>query len=114
MAIPDLYRTQAERLLTVFCEERIPEGARDQLRLSHDWRGNSVTLKEHRPVWNDPSRWSESVVAQFRFNATSMHWQLYCADRNSRWHPYDHVEPSLDFAELLREVDSDPTGIFWG
>jgi hypothetical protein len=40
-------------------------------------------------------------------------WTLYYADRNSKWHRYD-IEPSADFDDLLREVDEDPTAIFWG
>lgn len=41
-------------------------------------------------------------------------WTLYYADRNSKWHLYYEIEPSADFDDLLREVDEDPTGIFWG
>lgn len=37
----------------------------------------------------------------------------YCADRNSRWHQYDLIEPGT-VAELLTEIEQDPTGIFWG
>jgi len=36
------------------------------------------------------------------------------ADRNSKWHVYDEIEPATDFESLLQEVDDDPTGIFWG
>ncbi|MBI4321484.1 MAG: DUF3024 domain-containing protein [Chloroflexi bacterium] len=39
---------------------------------------------------------------------------LYWADRNGRWHLYDDREPSRDLADLLIEVNADPTGIFFG
>jgi hypothetical protein len=27
---------------------------------------------------------------------------------------YELIEPSADITALLQEIDSDPTGIFWG
>jgi hypothetical protein len=31
-----------------------------------------------------------------------------------RWHTYDGVEEKRDFEDLLREVERDPKGIFFG
>ena len=31
-------------------------------------------------------------------------WTLYWADRNSRWHPYDDLEPTGDLDAVLREI----------
>ena len=41
-------------------------------------------------------------------------WALYWRDRNLRFHLYDQLEPSQDIGDLLREIDRDPTAIFWG
>jgi hypothetical protein len=41
-------------------------------------------------------------------------WWLYWAAGNRRWHLYDMREPTAQVAELLVEIDADPTGIFWG
>jgi hypothetical protein len=35
-------------------------------------------------------------------------------DRNSRWHLYDLIKLSADFDDMLRALDDDRTGIFWG
>lgn len=41
-------------------------------------------------------------------------WTLWWADRNERWDRYWDMDPTPDVDELLREIDEDPTGIFWG
>ena len=114
VAIPELTRRNAERLLEAFCERRVPPHVRDKVRMSFATRGNSVTLVEHRPVFMRPDTWTDIGIAQFRFDATSTRWKLYCADRNGRWHRYTRKRPAADIAALLREVDRDPTCIFWG
>jgi hypothetical protein len=35
-------------------------------------------------------------------------------DRNSRWQLYDLIKPSADFDDMLKALDNDKTGIFWG
>jgi hypothetical protein len=39
---------------------------------------------------------------------------LYYADRNDRFQLYRECGPSVDIADLLEEIDDDPTCIFWG
>lgn len=65
-----------------------------------------------RPSEND--EWTRLSVAQFRYDAETRHWRLYCADRNSHWHEYDDRDQSERLEDLIAEVDADPTGIFWG
>jgi hypothetical protein len=114
MAIPVLLKKRIELRLANYCEARIPPRVRGQIRLGFRFRGHSVTLFEERPLLRDMDHWIESVVAQFRYDPETIQWRLYCADRNSRWHVYWDLDPSLDFDRLLKEVDDDPTGIFWG
>jgi len=114
MPLPPDVRDRVQRRLDQYCQARIPERVRHQLRLTYRIRGNHVTLVEERPSIFDPEKWTQVVVAQFRFRLGDSNWLLYWADRNSRWHAYDDLEPSADLDDLLREVDRDPTGIFWG
>lgn len=48
-------------------------------------------------------------TAQLRYDPASHDWTLYWADRNSRWHRYDDIDP-----DLLNEINDDPTCVFWG
>ncbi len=114
MAIPELTRRRAEKLLQELIERRVPERLRDEIRMSVGVRGNSVTLCEHRPVWREPDQWTDGKTAQFRYNSTSGKWTLYWSDRHGRWLLYEGKRPVADIAALIREVDEDPLGAFWG
>jgi len=98
-----------------YCDARVPVHAHDKIRIEYKIRGKSVTIFDCRPPWHESAgpEWSRLPVAQLRFNPTTNEWTLFCADRNSRWHLYDFVEPG-SVAELLAEIEADPTGIFWG
>ena len=77
-------------------------------------RGRTVTLIEERPTFWDADEWTDTPVAQLRYDSREGRWTLFCADAHARWHPYPGAESSKDIDELLREIDADPTGIFWG
>ncbi len=114
MALPQLTKKQIEKTLAEYCDSRVPKHIRHQLRLEFAFRGNTVSIYEVRPVWDDPTRFTEGPVAQFRFDPKAKTWTLYWRDRNLKWHVYDRKKPSRTFDSLLKEVDADPTGIFWG
>ena len=114
MAIPKGLLIQIQQILELFCQARVPERVRNEVRLSFSVRGDSVTLFEERPRWNAPVQWISSKIAQFRYDHKTKQWSLHCRDRNDKWHDYLNIRPMKDFSVLLKEVDRDPTCIFWG
>ncbi|MBI1926534.1 DUF3024 domain-containing protein [Candidatus Poribacteria bacterium] len=114
MPLPKWIHKGADVILGEFCRTRVPEGLRDEIRLNYQFRGNSVTVIEQRPVPESPGNWLDIQVARFDYDAGTGLWSLRWRDRNVRWHPYPRIEPSKDFQRLLDEVEADPIGIFWG
>ena len=114
MSLPEEIKRQVEQVLHPYCQARVPEYARGQVRVDFKFRGNSVTLFEERPAFGRPETWVEIVIAQFRYDRDNGEWTLYCANRNSKWLRFTEVDPNSDFESLLQDVDEDPTGIFWG
>ncbi|MBK8011718.1 MAG: DUF3024 domain-containing protein [Deltaproteobacteria bacterium] len=112
MPLPRLVRHLSDTKFTDFYERRIPLDVRNQVRMAHSFRGNSVTVFEERPHWQDASQWSKIPIAQVRYDAAQ--WQLYWADRNGKWHIYDSLQPQKDFDRVIREIDADLTRIFFG
>lgn len=103
----------AERLAH-WCDKRVPEQARQQVRVEVKRRGRTLTIVERRPPWpTGQGEWTSMSIAQFRLDDVGG-WTLWWADRNNRWHEYDDAPRGLGFDALLREVEEDPTAVFWG
>ena len=75
-----------------------------------------LTVVECRPPWraDDGSEWTRHPIARFRYTQSTGQWSLFWRDRNLRFHAYDLVSQTPRLEDLLREVDRDPTAIFWG
>jgi hypothetical protein len=114
VALSELQQAQVTKLLTAFCESRVPPAVRDKLRHGFRIDGNAVELFESRPAFLPPHEWKEHAVAKFRYVVSRRHWQLYCQYRDLKWHEYEPRPAAASFEVLLREVAEDPTGIFWG
>jgi hypothetical protein len=114
MPLSEFTKKLVETKLSEYGDYKIPIHARDQVRLIHKIVGNKVTLIETRPYHMNPSVWTETPIAQIRFDHGTKKWTLYFMDRNSKWHLYDMVKPSANFDDMLKALDRDPTGIFWG
>lgn len=114
MAIPKPLKRSVSEHLTHYCDRKFPLHLRDKVWATHHWRGDTVTLSEWRPRFNDPTQFVDIKIAQMRLDTATGLWSLFCADRNGKWHRYYETDSTPDFAALLQEVDEDPTGVFWG
>ena len=114
MANDEFQAHEVNRILTEFCDTRIPEHAKSQIRLDYEIRGNSVTLYENRKHYRLPDIWTKAKIAQFRYNPEHKIWTLYWWRHTEKWYRYELIGPAADIEDLIAEVDNDPTGIFWG
>ncbi|WP_439647027.1 DUF3024 domain-containing protein [Blastococcus haudaquaticus] len=99
-----------------WCRDRVPERARDQVRVEADVSGRDVTIVERRPPWSQTAGddWTTIPVARLRYLTSRGVWRLYWRDRDERWHEYADLPFAATVDELLAELDSDPTALFWG
>src|SRR5688572_29192859 len=105
MAIPE----PAVAKIQQFCDKHSPAHLADQLRLEATTRGNSITIADCRPPWNDAhGEWMRLPIAQLRYAPATGTWRLYWADRNDRWHLYDDLDATDDLDTVLAEIDEDP------
>jgi hypothetical protein len=99
-----------------WANKRIPDHVRDQIRIELDVTDPTITILECRPPWHPDTgeEWTRFPIARLRYTKARQEWSLYWRDRNLNFHEYDLAEPSADIDDLLEEIDSDPTSIFWG
>lgn len=114
MALTEFEKKRISGILERYCEQRVPTRVRDQVRMGFKFRGNTVTLFEQRPAFREPGVWVDLKIAQFRRERHDSLWQLFCRDRNGKWHLFDPHPESRVFEELLGVVEEDSTCIFYG
>jgi Protein of unknown function (DUF3024) len=110
--LPELDITRVRR----WCEQRIPPHARDQVRVECDVDPRHLTIVECRPPWREGigPEWTRFPIARLHYTKSTRSWSLYWRDRHLRFHRYGQLPPSSHIDDLLREIDRDPTAIFWG
>jgi len=114
MPIPPIQKQLTQKQLDKFCKTRIPEEIKHAIQLTYTIEKNKVTLTEKRPLWSDPTRWSELPVAVMIFDKESMTWQLYWIQGNGKKELYTDLPSQKDLQECIDEIDEDPLGTFWG
>ncbi|PIQ97857.1 MAG: hypothetical protein COV67_01985 [Nitrospinae bacterium CG11_big_fil_rev_8_21_14_0_20_56_8] len=115
MPLPDFIKSLVEKKVGEYCDHKIPAHLRDKITVTYEIRGNSVTLFENRAPWREEmTEWTKSKVAQMRYDEKKATWNLFCRDRNGKWHPYGSLSPTKNLDRVLEEINDDPTCIFWG
>jgi len=114
MPIPPIQKQLAQKQLNKFCATRIPEEIKNEIQLKYTIEKNIVTLIETRPLWNDPTRWSELPVAVMIFDKENMTWQLYWIQGNGKKELYTDLPSQKDLQKCIEEIDEDPLCTFWG
>jgi hypothetical protein len=112
MALPALDIARAQR----WCAARVPEDARHQVRVECQVAARHLTIVERRAPWREGfgPEWTSFPIARMRYTAAGKSWTLYWRHRNLRFHLYDLLAPSNRVDDLLNEIESDPSSIFWG
>jgi hypothetical protein len=107
---PDVARIRA------LCDQRVPDDARDQVRIELEEDKQSVTILECRPPWREDygPEWTRSPIARLRYVSTTRRWTLYYRRHTGRWERYPLLGPTPRLDELLAEIDQDPICSFWG
>jgi Protein of unknown function (DUF3024) len=112
--MPPLTRLQCERSLAAYCARICPPSARNAVNIGYQIEAQCVTLLEWRPICGVPGTRRGVPVAQMRWSSQDNLWRLYHRRATGRWRALVGGAPSRSFVDLLREIDADRSGTFWG
>ena len=98
------------------CATRVPEHARDEVRVDVEEDRQAVTIVKCRPPWREDygPEWTRSPIARLRYVRSTRLWTLYYRRHTGRWERYPLLPSTRRLDELLGEIDQDPICIFWG
>ena len=98
-----------------FCDQRVPAEARDQVRLEVTTWASTITIVEHRPLWQG-GRVRGPACRSPNFVTTLPRAPGPCTGRiaTDAGIGYDHPDSTLQLDELLKEIDQDSLSLFWG
>jgi hypothetical protein len=114
MALKQAQLSEIDKLFTPYCRQCVPIAVQSKVRMGYRVEDNAVLLFEERPTYLPPHHWHEIPIAKFTYVGATRRWRLYCQHSDFRWHSYEALPSALRIEFLLKEVDDDPTGIFWG
>jgi len=114
MTIPRDILINTESKLSLYCDKKIPKAIRDKLTLDYKVKGNTIILFERRPHFIYKNKKIECSIAKIKYLPITREWKLYYMDRNLRWRKYWNYEPKKRISTIIKEIDEDPTCIFWG
>jgi hypothetical protein len=114
MAFNELELRAIDESVGELCRRCSPARVADQLRTVYEVDGHVVRVFEERPGWDDPSEWTRSPVARFRFFRSRGDWVLYWMGADSKWDLYDPDDMPTDLASLVAIVDEDRYCVFFG
>jgi hypothetical protein len=110
----DLELRPIENTIGAMCRHRSPAQLRDELKITYEIDGHNVSVYEVRPRWNNPREQTKLGVARFKFVRSRKEWKLYWMRRDLKWHLYNLDEIPTDLKSLVKVVDEDRYGAFFG
>ncbi len=115
MELSELEQRRIQKAVDGFLEKRRPPpDLRKKLDLGYRLEGQSLTLLEIRPIWNDPSQFMECPMAKATYVKTRKTWRVFWQRADMKWHSYPLSPEVRTVEEFLALVDYDQKGYFWG
>jgi len=115
MPLNDIERAQVQATVGAMVErQQPPPEIQDQLRIEMEIDGHRVRVWTVRPQYMNPTETVRSAVAQFTYVRTRDAWTLHWMRADGKWHRWRPEESTGPLADLVRIVEEDRAGAFWG
>jgi hypothetical protein len=114
MAFTTRQISNIHRVVGGLCRRRAPEELHDKIKLGYVIEDHQVVIIEARP-WREPkSEWIETEIAKLRYVAQRNEWKLYWKRASGKWWLYTLHSNLKSLAAMVREIEIDSDGCFFG
>ena len=114
MSFTNLETQLSHKLVGEFCQRRVPNHVNDQIRLSYTIGNHQIVISEERPMRDASAEWIVLEIAKLRYVRARNEWQLYWKRANGKWWRYEPHTASKRLEALIKEIDVDSDGCFFG
>jgi hypothetical protein len=114
MAFSEFEKKRIEKIVGTFCDDRVSEKARDQLKNGYRIEGQNIFIFESRPRWDEPSEWMDQNFAKITYVKSRGLWKLYWMRASGKWKLYEPHSESKKIENLIATIDEDHHGCFFG
>lgn len=115
MAFSDLELKRIDTTVGALCRRTSRPEHSDELRFTYKIDGHAVTVWEERSPWDgSPGEWTRMGVARFRYFRSRDEWQLFWMRSDLKWHVFDEVAPTRNLVQLVKVVNENWYGCFFG
>ena len=105
---------QIQKIVGGFCERRVPEHVKDKIRLGYTIANHDVVIVEARPRGDESPEWIEMEIAKLHYVRKRDEWQLYWKRASGEWWPYETHSDSRTLEAMIKEIDLNSDGCFFG
>lgn len=114
MSFTDVQLQRIKKEVGGLCTKRTPADLSDKLRCEYEVDKQSVIIYEVRPAWDQPSEVTRFPMAKLTYVISRKAWKLYWKRANMKWVAYEPKESSRNIGDLVKEIDNDEYGCFFG
>lgn len=93
---------------------RPPEAIRDQVDIGYTFEDHVLIIFTIRPSWRNKEEKLEIPVAKSRYINSKGIWKIYWQRANGKWISYDPNPEVKDISSVLKIIEEDVHGCFWG
>lgn len=115
MTISEFEIKKCEKEIEAFMSiRRPPPHIRNQVDLAYRIEGQSVSIFEVRPDWQNPNEQIEIPVAKATYIKAKELWKVFWQMSDLKWHSYEHAPTVKSFKDFLSLVAEDKHSCFFG
>ena len=72
MGFNDIELQRIKKIVGGFCEEKIPDHLRNQIKVYYEVRGYDLKIIETRPHYMKSNEWTETPIARLKYDPDTM------------------------------------------